>query len=149
MADICEFAQRAADQFRESQESIGKRFNLDLSEPTVEDFVKAAFYASMIPDEGRYPTAYLMSYLNFGIADSHIVLTDALLAERSRIEKPDTGAMAHFWEVGKRLLLKPDATTKRPGFITANAELHEAAAKMNPHFERAFGLTSVLDALHW
>lgn len=65
MADIGEFARQAAQRINASQkvlETFGERFNLALSQPVVEDFIKAAFYASMIPDEGRYPTVCLMCY---------------------------------------------------------------------------------------
>jgi hypothetical protein len=62
MADVGEFAQQAADLFLESQRGMSGRFHLDLPRPAVEEFVKAVFYASMIPDEGRYPRVCLMSY---------------------------------------------------------------------------------------
>jgi len=62
MADIGEFAQQATDRFLESQRGIQERFNLRLPRRAVEEFIKAAFYASMIPDERRYPSVCLMSY---------------------------------------------------------------------------------------
>jgi len=62
MADIGEFAERAATQFLEAQRGIPDRFNLRLARPPVEEFVKAVFFASLLPDEGRYPTVCLMSY---------------------------------------------------------------------------------------
>jgi hypothetical protein len=69
MADIGEFAQAVAVQFRESQQfyqgpQAGNlaRFDLGLSGQSVECLVKAVYYASMIPDEGRYPAVCLMSY---------------------------------------------------------------------------------------
>ena len=77
------------------------------------------------------------------------MLTEALLAERLRFETLDNGAMDYFWEEGMKLLLKPDAHTKRPGFITPNAELHEAAAKLTPDFERVYGFTNVRGDFRW
>jgi hypothetical protein len=62
MADISEFARRAARQFRDSQRSMQRRFKLKLPLRVVEEFVKNAYYASLIPDEGRYPAVCLMSY---------------------------------------------------------------------------------------
>jgi hypothetical protein len=69
MADIDEFAQQVAQQFRESQQPSQEpragdlaRFHLGLSDRAVEDIVRAVFYASMIPDEGRYPVVSLLSY---------------------------------------------------------------------------------------
>jgi hypothetical protein len=62
MADVGEFAQQAAELFVESQRGMSGRFHLGLPRPAVEEFVKAVFYASIIPDEGRYPRVCLMSY---------------------------------------------------------------------------------------
>jgi len=62
MADIGEFAERAATEFLEAQHGIQERFNLRLARRAVEDFVKEISYASLVPDEGRYPTVCLMSY---------------------------------------------------------------------------------------
>src|SRR4051794_10369190 len=69
MADIGEFAQQVAIRFCESQHLYLQphagnlaRFHLGLSDRAVEALVRAVFYASMIPDEGRYPVVSLMSY---------------------------------------------------------------------------------------
>src|SRR5260370_5916363 len=66
MDDTREFAQQAARRISGAQkslrESFGERFDLALTEPVVEELIKAAFYASMIPDEGRYSSVCLMSY---------------------------------------------------------------------------------------
>lgn len=69
MADIDEFARRAAHQFLESQQHYTttenenlRRFHLGLSGPAVECLVRAVYYASMIQDEGRFPTVTLMNY---------------------------------------------------------------------------------------
>lgn len=64
MGGIGVFARQAADMFAVSQ--MGRepdhQFNLHLSSAAVEEFVRNAFYASMIPDEGRYPSVCLMCY---------------------------------------------------------------------------------------
>ncbi len=62
MPDIGEFAQQAANQFLESQQGIQDGFNLMLPRQAVEEFINTVFYASLIPDEGRYPSVSLMSY---------------------------------------------------------------------------------------
>src|SRR5687768_10284689 len=62
MADIGEFADRVWEQFREYQHGIQQRFNLELPQRTVGEFVREAYYASMIPDEERHPKVCLMCY---------------------------------------------------------------------------------------
>lgn len=113
MADIGEFAQQAAEQFCQSQETFRNicegRFHLGLPGPVVVEFVKAVFYASMIPDEGRYPTACLMSYRrDFGRAFSFPFCT-ALQPTAQEIAKlaHAVGPGAHLYALsdnGKLLL---------------------------------------------
>jgi hypothetical protein len=98
MADIGEFAQRATEQFRESQEIIGERFNLDLPGSAVEEFVKAVFYASMIPDERRFPTVCLMSYRGDSGRKFHFPFCDHLQPAASEIAK-----LAHAVAPGSHL----------------------------------------------
>src|SRR5438552_17365297 len=62
MEDIGEFAQRAATEFLERQRTAQDQHKLGLLAPEVEKLLKAAFYASLIPDEGRWPSVTLMSY---------------------------------------------------------------------------------------
>jgi hypothetical protein len=62
MADIGDFARHAAERFVEYQRDVQERFNLGLPGHAVEEFIKAVFYASLIRDEGRYPSVSLMSY---------------------------------------------------------------------------------------
>jgi hypothetical protein len=71
MADIGEFAQRVAEKFQASQLGVGARFNLGLPTAVVEEFVKTVFYASLVVDEGRYPTVSLMSYQGGKRRDFH------------------------------------------------------------------------------
>jgi hypothetical protein len=87
MADIGEFAWRAAEQFRESQMGIAKRFNLGLPASSVEEFVKAVYYASMIPDEGRYPKVCLMSYREDAGRKFHFPFGDPSPLSASEIAK--------------------------------------------------------------
>jgi hypothetical protein len=61
-SEIGRFAAQAWERFRGRQESIEQPFKLGLSQKTVEEFVTAAFYASMQKDEGRYPHVTLMCY---------------------------------------------------------------------------------------
>jgi hypothetical protein len=103
MADISEFAKRASEQFRESQESIREQLNLDLPEPTVEELVKAVFYASMIPDEGRYPTACLMSYRRGSGREFHFPFSVPLEPTASEIAK-----LAHALAPGSHLCVLSD-----------------------------------------
>jgi hypothetical protein len=68
MADIGEFAREAADRFRVMQDTVRidptlyRSQGLPLTRPTAEKFIKAAYYASLIPDEGRWPSTCLMCY---------------------------------------------------------------------------------------
>lgn len=62
MDDVSEFAQRAATEFLERQKTARDQHKLGILAPEVENVVKAAFYASLVPDEGRWPSATLMSY---------------------------------------------------------------------------------------
>ena len=94
MADIGEFAQRVAQQFRESQQLYQgaqagtlARFNLGLQGPAVECLARAVFYASMIPDEGRYPVASLMSYRVDAERELHLPLCPQLPPTHENIAK--------------------------------------------------------------
>jgi hypothetical protein len=62
MDDISEFAQRVASEFLGRQETAQEHHKLGLLEPEIEKLVKSAFYASLLPDEGRWPSVTLMSY---------------------------------------------------------------------------------------
>lgn len=94
MADIGEFAERAAAQFLESDRFYGtteerelRRFHLGLSESSVEGLVRAVFYASMIPDEGRYPVASLMSYRHDADRELHLPVCPSLPPTEQNIAK--------------------------------------------------------------
>jgi hypothetical protein len=102
-ADIGEFARRAAEQFREYQQGIQGRFDLDLSGPTVEEFVKAVYYTSVIPDEGRYPTICLMTYRRDSGREFHFPFRDPLPPTASTIAK-----LAHAVAPGSHLCVLSD-----------------------------------------
>jgi hypothetical protein len=87
MADIGEFAKQGADRFLESQQGIQERFNLNLPRRAVEEFIKTVFYASMIPDEGRYPSACLMSYRKGTERAFHFLFNDRLQPSPQEIAK--------------------------------------------------------------
>jgi hypothetical protein len=87
MADIGEFAQQSADRFLESQQGIQEQFNLNLPRRAVEEFIKTVFYASMIPDEGRYPLVCLMSYRKGSERAFHFLFNDSLRPSAQEIAK--------------------------------------------------------------
>ena len=76
--DIGEFAQRAATEFAERQKTAQEKHKLGLLAPEVEKLVKAAFYASLIPDEGRWPSVTLMSYRKGCEMQFHFLFPDSV-----------------------------------------------------------------------
>lgn len=68
MADIGEFADQAAANFgvlqdtMRSKPELYKMGGLPTSREAASMFIRAAYYASLIPDEGRYPETCLMCY---------------------------------------------------------------------------------------
>ncbi|MFA8018377.1 putative sensor domain DACNV-containing protein [Bremerella cremea] len=62
VTNIDEFAKLVAERFRESQQSLPERFNLELQDDSVVALVEAMFYASMNTDESRWPGVTLMCY---------------------------------------------------------------------------------------
>ena len=60
MDNIDTFAREAAAQFHQQQQREEERFNLHLSPNVVEDFIKSSYYASLIPDENRWPCVCLI-----------------------------------------------------------------------------------------
>jgi hypothetical protein len=98
MADIGDFARHAADQFLASQDGIDERFNLHLPQRVVEEFVKAVYYASLIPDEGRWPSVCLMSYRKGCERDFHFLFQPARV-----LSAPEIAKLAHAVEGGSHL----------------------------------------------
>jgi hypothetical protein len=94
MVDIGEFAWQAAAQFRKSQQGIAERFNLNLSPQAVEDFIKSSFYASLIPDENRWPSVCLMCYKK-GSEQNSLILRDILFDSPRDISADAIARMSH------------------------------------------------------
>lgn len=87
MADIEQFAKQVADDFRERQNGAPKRFSLELSEKVVVDLVEAAFYASMIPDEERWPSVSLLCYRKGADTDFHFLFSQPVEVSSQQIAK--------------------------------------------------------------
>jgi hypothetical protein len=72
MIDIVGFAAEAATRFEASREGIQEQFALNLPREAVENLIKAAYYGSQIPDEGRWPRVTLMCYRKGCERDFHV-----------------------------------------------------------------------------
>ena len=93
MVDIGEFAEQAAAQFLKSQQGIAEKFNLNLSREAVEDFIKSSFYASLIPDENRWPCVCLMCYKKG--SEIFSILRDILFASPIDISAEEIARISH------------------------------------------------------
>jgi hypothetical protein len=87
MDGIDDFAARVVEEFCRSQQIAGDRFNLGISNDAVEDLIKAVFYASLIPDEGRHPEVCLMCYRTGSQLGFHFLLNHALTPTPEHIAK--------------------------------------------------------------
>jgi hypothetical protein len=87
MNDIGEFADRAATQFLEAQAGIHAQFSLQLARSAVTALVREVYYASLIPDEGRYPTVCLMSYRKGCEAEFHLLFNAPVPPKAEEIAK--------------------------------------------------------------
>ncbi len=87
MADIEQFAKQVAEDFRERQKGTPEGCNLLLPEKAVVDLVKAAFYASMIPDEERWPSVSLMCYKKGAKTDFHFLFNQSVEVSAQQIAK--------------------------------------------------------------
>jgi hypothetical protein len=94
MADIGEFAERAAAMYGAHQDTV--RGNSELYQRQGElpgtrqaalEFVKAAYYASLIPDEGRYPVTCLMCYRLEIATQFHTLFSERREASAEEIAK--------------------------------------------------------------
>ncbi len=94
MADIQEFADQASRLFGCFQDTL--RFNANLyrqqgglptSREAASEFIKAAYYASLIPDEGRYPNSCLMCYRSDQEFYFQTVFNESLEASAEEIAK--------------------------------------------------------------
>lgn len=119
MADIEEFAKEVATRTMRAQESFrnafGKQFDLSFTEPVVEAFVNAVFYASMIADEGRYPEVCLMSYRRDSGIDHQFTFSTPLEVSASQIAK-----LAHAVDYGSHLCVLSDGGKLLLGGIHVN-----------------------------
>ncbi len=87
MPSIDEFARQATDRFVDSQRHIQAKFNLGLPRQEVEEFIKSVFHASLIPDEGRYPSVCLLCYRRVATLDCHIALNAPIEPSAQQIAK--------------------------------------------------------------
>jgi hypothetical protein len=87
MADIGEFAEQVAADCVERQKTADARFKLGLDGEAVEELVKAAFYASLIPDEGRYYSVCLMCYPKGSDRQIHFLFRPAIETSPQEIAK--------------------------------------------------------------
>ena len=85
--DIEQFATQVAKDFRERQKGKPEPFNLELPEKAVVDLVKAAFYASMIPDEERWPSVSLMCYKKEAKTGFHFLFNEPVEVSAQQIAK--------------------------------------------------------------
>jgi hypothetical protein len=94
MADIGEFAERAANMYGAHQDTV--RGNIELyrhqgglpaTRKTASEFIKAAYNASLIPDEGRYPITCLMCYREDVALQFHTLFSEPREASAEEIAK--------------------------------------------------------------
>ena len=87
MDNIDTFAREAAAQFHQQQQKEEERFNLHLSPNVVEDFIKSSYYASLIPDETRWPCVCLICYKKVGEESFHILFDSPIDISAHEIAK--------------------------------------------------------------
>ena len=94
MADIREFAEQAANMYAVHQDTLRGNNELYLyqgglpaTRKAASEFIKAAYNASLIPDEGRYPVTCLMCYREDVALDFHTKFTEPLEASAEEIAK--------------------------------------------------------------
>ena len=73
MIDIEEFARHAVTDFLERQRGVPERYNLNLPPDAVAHLIRSAHYASLIPDENRWPRVTLMCYRKGSETDFHLL----------------------------------------------------------------------------
>ncbi len=94
MSDIREFAKRAADMYGVHQDTIRGdselyrcQGGLPATRQAAAELIKAAYDASLIPDEGRYPTACLMCYRQDAVFQFHILFSEPRESSAAEIAK--------------------------------------------------------------
>jgi hypothetical protein len=112
MDDIGDFAQRAATEFLERQKTAQDPHKLGLLASAVERLVRAGFYASLIPDEGRWPSATLMCYQKGCETQFHF-----LFAKPADPTPHEIAKLAHAVEPGSHICCICDQGTIKLGGI--------------------------------
>lgn len=97
MADIGEFARQVAERYAQFQERA-ERWRLNLPQAAVEEFVKNAYYASQIADEGRWADVCLMAYPKGSELQFHWLFKDPKDPTAEEIAK-----LAHAVEAGSHI----------------------------------------------
>lgn len=98
MHDIGDFAEQAATQFLDRQKDIDWKLNLMLDRRVVEEFIRTVFYASLIPDEGRWPSVCLMCYRQECEQQFHFLFDPSMPPT-----PPDIAKLAHAVDAGSHL----------------------------------------------
>jgi hypothetical protein len=78
MTDIEEFARSAVGDFLERQRGVPERYNLSLPPDAVAHLIRSAYYASLIPDETRWPRVTLMCYRKGSEKEFHLLFPSAI-----------------------------------------------------------------------
>ncbi len=116
MDDISVYAQQVALRTCKAQvtfrTAFGEQFDLGLTENTVQEFVRAVFYASLIPDEGRYPEVCLMCYRKGHAREFHFTFGSPYDVAASEIAK-----LSHAVDHGCHLCVLADEGKLKLGGI--------------------------------
>jgi hypothetical protein len=78
MTDIGEFVRHVVKDFVERQRGTQERYKLNLQPDAVERFIKSAYYATLIPDENRWPNVTLMCYKKGSETDFHLLFPSSI-----------------------------------------------------------------------
>src|SRR4051812_7403096 len=90
MADIGDFAEEVGRFYGICQKAIPRASTMKpmlLSPETVVNFVKDVYYASLIPDEGRWPSCALVCYPPEVALQFHLLFAEPLDVTPSKIAK--------------------------------------------------------------
>lgn len=119
MADLEEFARKASKLVFDYQRTALSEFKLHLQRRGMEDFIKAAYFASLIPDEGRYPDVTLMCYPEQNRQKIHFLFDKPIDALPREIAK-----LAHAVESGSHICCVVEKDKLKMSGIHVT-ELHE------------------------
>jgi hypothetical protein len=90
MADIGDFARQLASFYRIFQSTLSPdsiHKPLMVSPEVVEEFVKVVYYASLIPDEGRWPSSTLICYPHEFALQIHLLFDEPRTVTSTEIAK--------------------------------------------------------------